>query len=105
MELYDRIVDKNLMVRRMYVVANHVQSAKTAQNRAEYEQLDMFTDYEQLERQKVKKKADLAAEKKEQEVILAIKNKFGKNAILKGTNLQECSTLQERNGQVGGHKG
>lgn len=105
MELYDRIVDKRLSVRRMYVVANHIQTEKKAKRTPEYEQLDMFTDYEAIARQSAEKQQALALEKKEQEAILAIKKKFGKNAILKGTNLQECSTMQERNGQVGGHKG
>ena len=69
-----------------------------------YEQLDMFTDYEAREKEKKEKEEQLARERKEQETILEIKKKFGKNAILKGTNLQEGATAKDRNAQIGGHR-
>ncbi len=103
--LYDRIVDKNLTVRRVYVVANHVvpemenQSEETAP-----EQMDLFTDYAEKEREREKEKQRLARERKQQDAVLAIKKKFGKNAILKGMNFEEGATTRDRNGQVGGHK-
>ena len=104
-ELFDRIVDPSLLVRRMYVVANHVlPEDKIPSNSTEPEQLDLFTDYAAVE---AKKKADGEEEAKErriQEAELAIKKKFGKNAILKGMNLEKGATAKERNAQVGGHK-
>ncbi len=69
-----------------------------------YEQLDLFTDYEALEREREAEKARLARERKLQEAMLAVKKKYGKNAILKGTNLQKGATTMERNRQIGGHK-
>ena len=104
MELYDRIVNRDLLVRRMYVVANRVITPLEARSEQVCEQLDMFTDYEAKEREKKEKEEELALEKKEQETILEIKKKFGKNAILKGTNLQEGATAKERNAQIGGHR-
>lgn len=98
-ELYDSIVDKDLLVRRMYVVANHVVTEQFAQKEV-YEQLDLFTDYEALEKQK----AQLDEEKELQKAMLKIKKKYGKNAILKGMNFEEGATTIQRNGQVGGHK-
>lgn len=98
-ELYDSIVDKDLLVRRMYVVANHVITEQSAQKEV-YEQLDLFTDYEALEKQK----AQLAEEKELQKAMIKIKKKYGKNAILKGMNFEEGATTIQRNGQVGGHK-
>ena len=104
-ELFDRIVDPNLLIRRMYVVANHIlPEDKIPSDNAEPVQLDLFTDYTAVE---AKKKADgeeEAKERKIQEAELAIKKKFGKNAILKGMNLEEGATAKERNAQVGGHK-
>ena len=66
----------------------------------EYEQLDLFTDYEALE----KKKEEETREKKMQKAVLALQKKFGKNAVLKGTDLQEGATRKQRNEQIGGHK-
>lgn len=103
MELYDRIVDPKLTVRRMYVVANHVideGSIKEPQS----EQLDLFTDYEELEKQRAEEAEKLSREKNMQKALLEIKKKYGKNAVLKGMNLEEGATTIERNGQVGGHK-
>ena len=103
--LWDRIVDKSLLVRRMYVVANHVtDEAQAADAPAAGEQMDMFTDYEALEKQREEEKARLAREKKRQQAILDIKKKFGKNAIVRGMDLEDGATTIERNGMVGGHK-
>ena len=68
------------------------------------EQLDMFTDYAALEKERAEEKAELEREKKMQQAVLAIKRKFGKNAILKGMNLEEGATAKDRNEQIGGHK-
>ncbi|MBQ8842169.1 MAG: DNA methylase [Ruminiclostridium sp.] len=103
MELYDRIVDPQLTVRRMYVVANHVINENNIEE-PQAEQLDFFTDYEALERQKTEETEKLYREKNVQRALLGIKKKYGKNAVLKGMNLEEGATTIERNGQVGGHK-
>lgn len=104
MKLYRRIMDKNLLSRRIYIVANHVINENKIPENDKYEQLDFFTDYHEAQRQREKKKAALAREKRQQKAILNIKKKFGKNAIIKGMNLQEGATAVERNKQIGGHK-
>jgi DNA polymerase V len=86
MELYDRIISKELLIRRVNLCANHVVEER-------YEQFDLFTD-----------PVEQAKERKMQEAMLSIKKKFGKNAILKGVNLEEGATTMDRNNQIGGHK-
>lgn len=103
-ELYERIVDKNLTVRRMYVVANHVKPESEVKDETEQMQLTLFDDIEEIERKKTEEKAALDKERRVQETAIKLKKKFGKNAILKGMNLQEGATTIERNKQVGGHK-
>ena len=104
-ELYDRIVDKSLLVRRMYVVANHVLPESDAPKKNDGAvQLDLFTDYAaEVEKRKVEDAA-LERERKIQAATLAIKKKYGKNAILKGMNFEEGATAKGRNAQIGGHK-
>ena len=103
LDVYDRVVHKDLLVRRVNVTAcNLVSETEIPEDKPE--QLDMFTDYEALEQEK---KARQLAEEKErrlQNVTLAIQDKFGKNAMLKGMNLMEGGTTIARNGQIGGHK-
>ena len=105
-ELYDRSVDKSLLVRQMYVVANHVFPENEVQKRdsAAVLQLDFFTDYVVEEARKKEEEEELAREKKIQAATLAIKKKFGKNAILRGMNFEEGATAKDRNSQIGGHK-
>ena len=98
MSLYDRIIDPSLLVRRINIAACNLVPACEAPG--EYEQLDLFTDYEALE----KKKEEEAREKKMQKAVLELQKKFGKNAVLKGTDLQEGATRKQRNEQIGGHK-
>ena len=106
-ELYDRIVEPGMLVRRMYVVAANVLPAGetdgTGPEETE-EQLDLFTDYEALAREREAEKIELLRERQRQQAVIAIRNRFGKNAILKGMNFEEGATARERNGQVGGHK-
>ncbi len=99
MKLFDRIVDKSLLVRRINIAVCKLQREKDVKDN-QVEQLDLFTDYEK----KNKQEENLAKEKKMQEAVLSIKKKFGKNAILKGMNLEEGATAKERNSQIGGHK-
>lgn len=104
MDLFDRIVDKNLLVRRMYMSANHVLDETSVPEADVSEQLNLFTDYAAVQAQKVKEAATLEREKKMQKAMLTIQKKYGKNAILKGSSLEEGATARERNGLVGGHK-
>lgn len=104
-ELFDRIVDKSLLIRRLNITANHVvPEASAPKKKSGYEQLDLFTDYAALEAQQEQEAAELEREKKMQKAMLTIKKKFGKNAILKGMNLEEGATAKDRNAQIGGHK-
>ncbi len=103
-ELFDRIVDSELLIRRLNITANHVIAESAAQRQEDYEQLDLFTDYAALQAQKEQEQRALAREKKMQQAMLSIKKRFGKNAILKGMNLEEGATAKDRNAQIGGHK-
>ena len=98
------IVDPDLLVRRLNIVANHVIDEASVPAQPEVEQLDLFTDYEARDSQQAENAAALKRERSQQEAILSIKKKFGKNAILKGTNLEEGATAKDRNAQIGGHK-
>ncbi len=104
MELYDRIVDPGLTIRRLNLAAGNVVDEAEAAAQEVSEQLDMFTDYEALERQRRAEEERLARERQEQLAILEIKKRFGKNAILKGTSLMDGATARDRNRQIGGHK-
>lgn len=104
MNLFDRIVDPKLLVRRITITANRVIDEKAAQRKDEYQQLDLFTDYKAEEVRQREEQTELEREKRMQKAMLDIKHKFGKNAILKGMNLQEGATAKDRNSQIGGHK-
>ena len=107
LDLYERITDKTLLVRRVYITANHLTDEKTAASEPVYQQMNLFTDYLTSEVSKAEQKAEKEKQEKErklQEVMLSVKKKFGKNAILKGSSLQEGSTTIERNNQIGGHR-
>ncbi|MGN0335531.1 MAG: DNA methylase [Lachnospiraceae bacterium] len=104
MELYDRIVDPALLVRRINLTANRVVEESMAAEEAVFEQLDLFTDYAAEEKKKEEEKAALEKERRMQQTVLNIKKKYGKNAILKGMNLQEGATAFDRNNRIGGHK-
>lgn len=103
--LFDRIVNPSLLVRRMYLSANRLISEEDerAQERGG-EQLSMFVDNEQEERRRQDERAALRRERQMQNAIIDIKKKYGKNAILRGMNLEEGATAKERNAQIGGHK-
>ena len=100
LELYDRIINPDLLVRRMYLVANHTTDEQKAREQAQGEQLDLFSTAEQKDAEN----AALEKEKSIQKTVLDLQKKFGKNAVLKGMNLQEGATAMERNRQIGGHK-
>lgn len=102
--VYDRVVQPALLVRRLTLSANHLRDADAAQAKPQYEQLDLFTDYAARQRRESEQAAALAREQHMQQAILSIKRKFGKNAILKGMDLQQAATTRARNDQIGGHR-
>ncbi len=103
-EIYDRIVDSGLLVRRFNVALTHLLPREDLKPERDPEQLDLFTDYEEQERKRKAEEAELEREHRRQKAILAIRDRYGKNSIVKGLNLQEGATAMERNNQVGGHR-
>lgn len=103
-ELYDRIINKDLLVRRVNVVANNVVNESEIDKKITNEQMSLFVDYKQQEAKKLRELNDRKKENDLQHAIINIKKKFGKNAILKGMNLEKDGTTIERNSQIGGHK-
>lgn len=103
MKLYDKIINEDLLVRRITIAACKLERESDEEEPVP-EQLDFFTDYEEQEKQRRAEEKLLQKEKKMQEAVLEIKKKFGKNAILKGMNLEEGATAKDRNSQIGGHK-
>ncbi len=104
MALYDRIVAKELLVRRVNLAAGRLVTESSVKSTPVLEQMDLFTDYEALAAARQAEAEALASEKKLQHAMLEIKKKYGKNAILKGLNLEEGATTMSRNKQIGGHK-
>jgi len=104
MGLFDEIVMPNLLARRVSIVANHILDEGLAKQETTFEQLDLFTDYAVKDQEDDQEDLMLRKEKGLQHAVLDIKKKYGKNAILKGMNLQEGATTIERNKQIGGHK-
>ena len=104
MELFDRIADENLLVRRINITANRLVDESSIVKKASVEQLDFFTDYTEVKQKNAEQAALLEREKTIQETVIKIKNKFGKNSVLKGMNLEEGATTTDRNRQIGGHK-
>jgi len=104
MELYDRIVDKNLLIRRLNIATCKLIREEDVEIKEYAEQLTLFDDPEALLRSREEEKAALEREKRMQKAVIGIKKRFGKNAILKGMNLQEGATAKDRNAQIGGHK-
>ena len=101
--VYDRVVDPDLLIRRVNVAAVNLIDEQEIPEEIP-EQLDLFTDYEELERQKAKEQAEDEKERRIQLATLKLQQKYGKNAILKGLNLLDGGTTIERNGQIGGHR-
>lgn len=99
-ELYEHISNQNLLVRRINMTACEVESEVSYINQKRYEQVDLFTDYQKVLAEEQKEKT----EKNLQKAVLEMKEKYGKNAILKGMNFVSSGTTIERNGQVGGHR-
>ncbi len=102
--LLNRIADKNLLVRRICLTADHVIKETEAQKEEAFLQLDLFTDYKTLREHEQREEESLKRERNLQLAMLEIRKKYGKNAILKGLNLWEGATAIERNNQIGGHR-
>lgn len=104
-ELFDRIADHSLLIRRLNVTANHViPEADVPKKNGGYEQLDLFTDYAAQDAEREQEQQELEREMKMQKALLSIKKRFGKNAILRGMNYEDGATAKDRNEQIGGHK-
>lgn len=103
-ELFERIVDKNLLVRRVNISANHIVDEAAVQKTGGFEQINLFTNYGDVQAKKEEEEAALERERKIQRTVLAIKKKYGKNSVLKGMNLEEGATTSNRNKQIGGHR-
>jgi len=103
-ELFDRIINWDLLVRRVNIVAARVVPERDVIDKPAFEQLTLFTDYSALEEEREQEKKEREKEKKIQHAVLDIQKKFGKNAVLKGMNFEEGAMTRERNGQIGGHK-
>lgn len=102
--LYDKIVNRNLLIRRINIAATKVIREENASKVNQFQQLDLFTNYEEKQEQEKKLSEELEKEKRSQEAMIKIKKKYGKNVIMKGMNLEEGATGKERNEQIGGHK-
>ena len=102
MELFERIANPQLLSRKIYVIANHIVPESDAKPKPV--QLDLFTDYQAKAQEEAAEHEQLAREKRRQEAVIAIRKSLGKNAILKGMNLEEGATGKNRNRQIGGHK-
>ncbi len=103
--LYDDIINKQLLIRRLYLTAARVVSeTMSADKSASFEQLELFTDYDALEKQETENQKALEREKKMQQAVLHIKKKFGNNAVLRGIDLEDAATATTRNQLIGGHK-
>jgi DNA polymerase V len=103
-KLFDSIVDRNLLIRRINVTANHVIEEAAMPKEPEPEQLDLFTDYAEDDAKRKAEETELERERTMQLAMLTIKKRYGKNAILKGMNFEEGATAKDRNSQIGGHK-
>lgn len=103
-ELYDRIIQPQLLVRRINICAGRVLPEAEADRTGDFEQLNLFTDYAEVERKRKEEENALEKEKRIQHAILDVQKRYGKNALLKGMNLEEGAMTRERNGQIGGHK-
>ncbi len=103
-EVFDRIVNPDLLVRYLNISVGNVVDERFADKGEKVRQLDFFTDYEAEERQQKAESEALEKERRLQEAQLAIKKRYGKNAILKGLNFEEGATARDRNKQIGGHK-
>ena len=100
MKLYNQIVNDKLLTRRINITANNLVSISKAEAEKSFEQINLFVNYDEVDKNKRKEES----ERKIQKAMIDIKSKYGKNAIIKGMNLEQGGTTIERNRQIGGHK-
>ncbi len=104
LELYDKIVNPKLLIRRMNITVNRLISEKDLQAEKSFEQLDLFTDFEQKQAEEKQNSENLENERNIQKAMIELKKRYGKNAVLKGMNFYEGATARSRNRQIGGHR-
>lgn len=104
LELYDRIINPKLLIRRINISVNHLISERNPELKNSFEQLDLFSDFEKMEAEKKKLTENLENERRIQEAVIGLKKRYGKNAVLKGMDFLEGATARNRNRQIGGHK-
>ncbi len=104
MQLYDRIIDSDLLIRQINVCACNIIDEEDIPTDTTSVQLELFTNYDAIERQKAKERAAEERERRLQRATLGLQERFGKNAVLKGMNLVQGAMTIERNGQIGGHR-
>ena len=104
-KLYDKIINRDLLIKRINLTACNVVNENYQDKTVITKQLDLFSDTSAINKQKENELNNEVEERKIQRTLIDIKNKYGKNAILKGMNLEEGSTQKDRNEQVGGHRG
>ena len=102
--LYDEIINRNLLIRKIYLTVGNLTDEKELKQENQYEQVNLFTNYGKLAEKEKEEKVKLEKERKIQNIIIDLKNRFGKNAIIKGMDLEEDATTIQRNGQIGGHQ-
>ena len=102
--LYDEIINRNLLIRKIYLTVGNLTDEKELKQENQYEQVNLLTNYGKLAEKEKEEKVKLEKEKKIQNTIIDLKNRFGKNAIIKGMDLEEDATTIQRNGQIGGHQ-
>ena len=103
-EKFNEIVDPDLLIRRVNISATHIINEKMYKKRHEYEQLDLFTNYEEADKIRKQETKKAEKEKRAQQAMLNIKKRYGKNAVIKGMNLEDGATMKDRNNQIGGHR-
>ena len=104
-KLYEKIMNKGMHLRRCFVVATHVINENFIKDESkEFEQLNLFMDYEVSQKIAKENSEKEIEERNLQETILKIQEKYGKNSLIKGMNKEEGGTTIERNKQIGGHK-
>ena len=104
MDKFNEIVDPDLLIRRVNISATHIINEQMYMRKNEYEQLDLFTNYEEVDKIRKQESKKAEKEKRAQQAMLNIKKKYGKNAVIKGMNLEEGATMKDRNNQIGGHR-
>ena len=104
LNVFDRCVDKKLLIRKLNLCVNNVISKSKLKKHVKKMQLNLFDNYEILDKQKEQVKQKLVREEKTQEAFIKIKNKYGKNAVLRGVSYKDKATAKERNEQIGGHR-